>query len=279
MTSPPQGGFGCPEPPSIDGIYRRRAKAPKGKKGSKGGGGGGTGSVTTKKELGLKVTDFFDYSTEDASAGGVPQFVSNYYWNVNQNLFQNSTAPGGNATVFCRVRRVDVWVLPTCREFSGVGPNNAQSAFTVNCQTPAFGQAYNTDLAYATNVQVTNVLPRIDTKWKKVFSCNLQKTFQSGVARPVYVRDKPTNQCIFQMSVVNQTDGSTYLSGDDQPPIRVKVQLLIDNPIASTQSASLAIWRNEQFDLPYIAQNGSSYPGTTKQYVQMDLHQVRDNFS
>jgi hypothetical protein len=279
MTSPPQGGFGCPEPPSIDGIYRRRVKAPKGKKGSKGGGGGGTGSVTTKKELGLKVTDFFDYSTEDASAGGVPQFVSNYYWNVNQNLFQNSTAPGGAATVFCRVRRVDVWVLPTCREFSGVGPNNAQSAFTVNCQTPAFGQAYNTDLAYATNVQVTNVLPRIDTKWKKVFSCDLQKTFQSGVARPVYVRDKPTNQCIFQMSIVNQTDGSTYLSGDDQPPIRVKVQLMIDNPIASTQSASLAVWRNEQFDLPYTAQNGSSYPGTTKQYVQVDLHQVRDNFA
>jgi hypothetical protein len=245
--------------------------------------GGGTGSITTKKELGIKVTDFFDYSTEDSTAGGVPQFVSNYYWNIGQNLFANGSAPGGQSSTFCRVRKVDVWVLPTCREFAATGnfegPNNAQSAFTVNCQVPAFGQAYNTDLAFATDTQVTNVLPRIDTKWKKVFSCDLQKTFQSGVVRPVYVRDRPTNQCVFQMSIVNQTDGTPYLTGSDQPPIRVKVQLHIDNPIATTQSASLVVWRNEQFDFPYIEQNGASYPGATSQYVQMDLMSVRDNFS
>lgn len=270
------GGFGVRQPQSIETLYAKRPKALKSKNGR---GGGGTGSVTTKKELGLRITDFFDYTTEDSTAGGVPQFVTNYYWNIGQNLFQNGTSPGGQESTFCRVRRVDVWVLPTCRTFVAGGPNNAESAFTVNCQVPSFGQAYNTDLAFATDTQVTNVLPRIDTMWKKVFACNLQKTFQSGVVRPVYVRDKPTNQCIFQMSVVNQTDGKPYLQGDDQPPIRVKVQLMIDNPIATTQSASLAVWRNEEFSFPYIEQNGAAYPGTTAQYVQTDLASVRDNFS
>lgn len=270
------GGFGLQQPQTIECLYAKRPKAPKGKKS---GGGGGTGSVTTKKELGLRVTDFFDYTTEDSTAGGVPQFVTNYYWNIGQNLFQNGTSPGGQQSTFCRVRRVCVWVLPICRSFTSAGPNNAQAAFTVNCQVPAFGQAYNTDLAFATDTQVTNVLPRIDTKWKKVFTCDLQKTFQSGVVRPVYVRDKPTNQCIFQMSIVNQTDGTPYLSGDDQPPIRVKVQLMIDNPIATVQSASLAVWRNEEFSFPYIEQNGVPYPGAIAQYVQTDLASVRDNFS
>lgn len=272
----PNGGFGMREPPTIEGLYAKRPSAPKSKKGKR---GSGTGAVTTKKELGLTITDFFDYTTEDSSAGGVPQFVTNYYWNIGQNLFQNGTSPGGQESTFCRVRNVSVWVLPTCRTFSTSGTNNAEAAFTVNCQVPAFGQAYNTDLAFATNTQVTNVLPRIDTRWKHVFSCNLQKTFQSGVVRPVYVREKPTNQCIFQMSIVNQTDGTPYLQGDDQPPIRVKVQLMIDNPIATTQSASLAVWRNEEFSFPYIEQNGAAYPGTSSQYVQTDLRSVRDNFS
>jgi hypothetical protein len=244
--------------------------------------GGGTGSVTTKRELGLRVTDYFDYTTEDATAGGVPQFVTNYYWDIGQNLFENSTVPGGQENTFCRVRRVDVWVLPTCRSFTGAGPNNAQAAFSVNCQTPGMGQQFNAlnplvNVAYATDTQVTNVLPRIDTRWKKVFSCNLQKTFESGAVRPVFVPTLPTNQCIFQMSIVNQTDGKPYLVGDDQPPIRVKVQLTLDQPIATAQNASLAVWRNEEFALPYIEQNGVAYPGTTEQYVQMDLSSVRDN--
>ena len=47
--------------------------------------GGGTGSVTTKHELGLQIVDFFDY--QSAAPSGVAQFVHNYYWNTNQNLF------------------------------------------------------------------------------------------------------------------------------------------------------------------------------------------------
>jgi len=288
------GGFGLQPPVTQDTLYSARKSTTKGKKGKKSmsGGGGGTGSVTTKRELGLTVTDYFDYTTEDATAGGIPQFVTNYYWDIGQNLFDNSGTsppPGGQENTFCRVRRVDVWVLPTCRTFEprqGQGDpiNNAQAAFTVNCQTPGMGQQFNAinplvAVAYATNTQVTNVLPRIDTKWKKVFSCDLQKTFQSGAVRPVFVPTLPTNQCIFQMSIVNQTDGTPYLVGDDQQPIRVKVQLTLDQPISTRQNASLAVWRNEEFALPYVEQNGAAFPGTSDQYVQIDLKSVRDNFS
>jgi len=279
------GGFGCQPPVTQDTLYTARKSPAKGKKGKKAMGGGGTGSVTTKRELGLTVTDYFDYTTEDSTAGGISQFVTNYYWDVGQNLFDNSgSAPGSQGNTFCRVRRVDVWVLPTCRSFGATGPNNAQAAFTVNCQTPGMGQQFYSaplpqNTAYATNTQVTNVLPRIDTKWKKVFACDLQKTFQSGTVRPVFVPLYPTNQCVFQMSIVNQTDGTPYLGGDDQPPIRVKVQLTLDQPISTRQNASLAVWRNEEFALPYIEQNGVAYPGTSDQYVQIDLKSVRDNFS
>jgi hypothetical protein len=276
------GGFGTSAPVTQDSLYCQPKSMKSKKKGRKGGSGGGTGSVTTKKELGIRVTDYFNYTTEDSSAGGIPQFVSNYYWDIGQNLFQNSTVPGGQENTFCRVRKVDVWVLPICRTFGAPGTNNAQSAFTVNCQTPGMGQQFNAtnplvNVAFATDTQVTNVLPRIDTKWKKCFSCDFQKTFQSGSIRPVFVPSLPTNQCIFQMSIVNQTDGKPYLSGDDQAPIRVKVQLTLDQPIATTQNASLAVWRNEEFSLPYVEQNGIAYPGTTDQYVQMDLSSVRDN--
>jgi hypothetical protein len=264
-------------------IYcpQKVASSKKSRKGKRA--GGNTGSVTTKKELGIKVTDFFDYSTEDPTAGNVSQFVANYFWDIGQNLFENSTVPGGQESTFCRVRRVDVWVLPFCRSFGATPVNNAQAAFTVNCQVPGMGQQFNAtnpqvDVAYATNTQVTNVLPQIDTKWKKVFSCNLQKTFQSGVVRPVFVPSRPSDQCIFQMSVVDQTTGRPYLNDADQPPLRVKVQLMIDQPIATVQSASLRVWNNEEFSLPYIEQNGAAYPGTTGQYVQMDLASVRDNF-
>lgn len=283
----PRGGFGASPPMERDTIYRPAVKTGKKRKG-RGGGSSLTGSVTTKRELSLRVTDFFDYTTEDPSAGGISQFVSNYYWDIGQNLFQNSTAPGGQEETFCRVRRVQVWVLPICRGFSGTAPNNAEAAFTVNCQTPAMGQSYNSvttavNQAYATNTQVTNVLPRIDTKWKKVFNCDLQKTFQSGVARPVFVppafgSNSTTDQCVFQMSIVNQTTGLPYLNGDVQPPIRVKVVLDIDQPIATVQSASLAVWRNEEFTLPYTEQNGEPYPGTSSQYVQMDLMGSADHF-
>jgi hypothetical protein len=270
------GGFGSAPPAVRENLYSVLKQGR--------GGGALTGSVTTKRELGIKVTDFFNYTTEDSTAGGIAQFVSNYYWNIGQNLFENdSTSPGGQENTFCRVRKVDVWVLPICRTFGTDGLNNAGSAFTVNCQTPAMGQSYNAvnplvDVAYATNTQVTNVLPRIDTKWKKVFTCNLQKTFQSGVVRPVFVPAFPDNQCIFQMSIVDQISGRPYLTGDDQPPIRVKVQLCIDQPIATVQQASLAVWRNEEFSLPYTEQNGVAFAGTADSYVQMDLASVRDNF-
>jgi hypothetical protein len=270
-TDPLAIGFGHVDVKQPQDLYMRSGR-------------GSTGSVTTKTELGLIVTDFFDYNVFDIS--GVQQQVTNYFWSVDQNLFQNGESSDpydDRERTFCRVRKVDVWVLPICRTFGTDGLNNAGSAFTVNCQTPAMGQSYNAvnplvDVAYATNTQVTNVLPRIDTKWKKVFTCNLQKTFQSGVVRPVFVPAFPDNQCIFQMSIVDQISGRPYLTGDDQPPIRVKVQLCIDQPIATVQQASLAVWRNEEFSLPYTEQNGVAFAGTADSYVQMDLASVRDNF-
>jgi hypothetical protein len=244
--------------------------------------GGGTGSVTTKKELGIKLTDFFDYTTLDPTAGGIPQVVNNYYWDIGQNLFDTSgSPPGGQEQTFCRVRSLCVWVMPLCRTFVAGGPSpdsNATAMFTVNVQTPGVGTQFaSTTQAFATNTQVTNVLPTINPKWKKVFSCDLQKTFQSGTIRPVFAAQEPANQCLFQMSIVNPNDGKPYLVGDEQIPIRVKVQLMLDQPIGTTQAAGLVVWKNEEFSLPYTEQNGVPYPGTSEQYVQLDLQSVRDN--
>jgi hypothetical protein len=243
--------------------------------------GGGTGSVTTKKELGIKLTDFFDYTTLDPTAGGVAQPVNNYYWNVNQNLFDTSDSPpGGQEQTFCRVRSVCVWVMPLCRGFGGQADpaDNATAMFTVNVQTPGVGTQFSsTQQAFATNTQVTNVLPTINPKWKKVFSCDLQKTFQSGTVRPVFAAQDPSNQCLFQMSIVNSDNGDIYLQGDEQIPIRVKVQLMLDQPIGTVQAADLVVWKNEEFSLPFTEQNGIAYPGTSEQYVQLDLQSVRDN--
>jgi len=255
-----------------------------------GGGGGSTGSVTTKRELGLSVTDFFDYSN-DFAAAGVDQFVNNYIWDIAQNLFD--TAPsqvGGADNTFCRVRKVEVWVLPqvgsTVLRVSGSGePNNAESMFTVNCQVPGTSQQFvggsAAPNAFATNVQVTNVLPRIDTKWKKVLSADLQKTFQSGVIRPVFQvgLNKFTNQCLFSMSVVDSTTGTPYQDGDTALPIRVKVKLTVDQPIGSINNAKLAVYRNEEFSTPFVGQNKPDFVDTALQYCQIDLHAVRDNMS
>jgi hypothetical protein len=246
------------------------------------GSGGGTGSVTTKRELGLKCTDYFDYSTYDSTAGGVAQFVNNYFWDVNQNLMDTTPlAPGGQEVTFCRVRKLSVWVMPLCRAFaSGVAQpqNNATAMFTVNCQVPGVGTQFSsTTKAFATNTQVTNVLPTINPKWKRVFCVDLQKTFQSGVVRPWFASTEPSQQCLFQMSVVNATDGKAYLTGDDQVPIRVKVQLHLDQPIATVQNASLYVFKNEEFLNPSEEQNGAPYAGTTERYVQLDLEAVRDN--
>jgi len=153
--------------------------------------------------------------------------------------------------------------------------------FTVNAQTPGIGSQFaSNSVAFATNTQVTNVLPTINPSWKKVFTCDLQRTFESGVVRPVFADTAfSTNQCLFQMSVVIPTDGTTYLQGSDQIPIRVKVQLEVDQPIATFQEASLTVFKNEEFALPYTEQNGAPYSGTVDSYVQMDLSQVRNNFT
>ena len=69
------GGFG--EVPSVGPaeIYLSMPKRERKAKTS----GGGTGSVTTKNELILRLTDYFDYTTFDSTAGGVPQVVNNYF--------------------------------------------------------------------------------------------------------------------------------------------------------------------------------------------------------
>lgn len=243
---------------------------------------GGNGSVTTKRELGIKLTDFFDYTTLDPTAGGVAQFVNNYFWEVNQNLLDtNPAAPGGQENTFCRVRKLCVWVMPLCRTFAtgAAQPQaNAQAMFTVNCQVPGVGTQYSTtQQAYATNTQVTNVLPTINPKWKKVLSVDLQKTFQSGVIRPWFASRFPSEQCLFQMSIVESVSGKPYLVGDEQVPIRVKVQLHLDQPISTFQNAELVVFKNEEFVTPSEEQNGVPYPGTAERYVQLDLEAVRDN--
>jgi hypothetical protein len=258
-----------------------------------------TGAVTTKHELGLVVNDYFDYNAIQPGAGNIPQFVTHYWWDNAQNLFNTDpSAPAGIDSTFCRVRKVEVWVLPQARglDVPPVGiiqsTTNADQMYTVSCQVPGTtfqpqGTALNAR-AFAANTQVTNVLPQFDTKWKKVMTCDLQKTFQSAVMSPVFSPLVPsgpatnrTNQCLFSMSILNPTDGKAYLTGnedDPDPGIRVRVQLTIDQPIATSNSAKLATFRNEDFSEPFLGQNGPDFPGTTGQYVQADLRRVMDHF-
>jgi hypothetical protein len=271
------GGFGCRPVRTPETMYVKMGKM---------GNGGGTGSVTTKRELGLVLTDFFDY-TNDFAAAGANQFVNNYIWNVAQNLFDTTggVPVAGTDSTFCRIRKVEVWVLPQCRTFgAGEGaPTNANAMYTVNCQVPGTSTQFINSTAgaqaFATNTQVTNVLPMIDTKWKKVLTADLQKTFQSGVIRPVFSDTNNTDQCVFSMSVSDPTTGRPYQNGDDVPPIRVKVKLTLDQPIGTINAAQLTVFRNEEFSLPFEAQNGPDYAGTSLQYVQLDLRSVRDNMS
>lgn len=269
------GSFGCRPVRTPESMYVRMGKM---------GNGGGTGSVTTKKELGLIVTDFFDY-TNDFAAAGSDQFVTSYIWDVAQNLFDTTGgAPvGGADETFCRVRKVEVWVLPQSRTFGATPANNAQSMFTVNAQVPGTSTQFigstASAQAFATNTQVTNVLPMIDTKWKKVLTADLQKTFQSGVIRPVFQEANITNQCLFSMAIVNPTTGAPYQNGDDVPPIRVKVKLTVDQPIGTINAARLGVYQNEEFATPFTGQNGADFTDTSLQYVQIDLRSVRDNMS
>jgi hypothetical protein len=271
------GGFGAAPSRSPDEIYLPLPRSM--------GRSGGTGSVTTKRELGLTVTDFFDYTNDFASVG-VDQFVTTYIWDVAQNLFNTDPVQVGGANeTFCRVRKISVWVLPQCRTFGtlATATNNAEAMITVNCQVPGtstqFISSGATAQAFATNTQVTNVLPMIDTKWKRVLCADLQKTFQSGAIRPVFQSTHLTNQALFSMSIVNPATGTPYQEGDDVPPIRVKVSLEIDQPIGTINAAKLAVYQNEDFALPFLGQNGPDFIDTRSEYVQIDIRKVRDNMS
>lgn len=253
--------------------------------------GGGTGSVNTKAELGIQVVDYFDY--EYGAAGSATDgTVKHYWWNTDQNLFNNNlSGTSGQANSFCRVRKAEVYILPRIPQFafnSGtLNPDfnsNASAMYTCNVQTPALagftrpaGQVGNS-VALATNTQVTNILPRIDTFWKKVFSCDLQKTFQSGVVRPYYYNN---NQCLFSLRLLEPTDGTAYQGlGNEAFKVRVKVVLQIDQPIMPVQTASFYLLSNNDVGAPDTDASGGAVPlDPAKTYCQMDLKRVLHKMS
>lgn len=250
-----------------------------------------TGSVTTKHELGLQIVDFFDY--QSAAPNGVAQYVHHYYWDVGQNLFENGQPVAGEAQTYCRPRKLHVFVLPQAR---GIGDNfdsirtNAEQMYTVNMQVPGIstsldpGASVLEPKAYALNTQVTNILPQFDAKWKKVMTCDYNKTFKSGVARPVFGRvagqaGNRTDQLMFSMSITNPVNGEPYQTGNEDQPdpgIRVKVVIEVDQPIQIVSSAALGVFRNEEFTLPSIGQNEPDFQGTRQSYVQLDLLRKQD---
>jgi len=255
---------------------------------------GGNGSVTTKHELGLCVVDYFEYQSAVTGAGNIPQYVHNYYWDVNQNLFDTfPTQSGGADLTWCRVRKLEVWVMPQSRgQIPNANPavtddiaTNTEQMFTVNAQVPGvtLSRDAGTDVtAYAMNTQVTNCLPSINPTWKKVLACDLQKTFKSGVARPFFAKGTPatySNQCLFSMSIVGPTTGGAYQTGNPDEPspgIMVKVKLWVDQPIATLNQATMGVFRNEDFALPAVGQNGPNFLLTKPDYAQIDLLRSQD---
>lgn len=251
-----------------------------------------TGSVTTKHELGLQIVDFFGY--QSAAPSGVAQYVHHYYWDVGQNLFQNGAPLAGEAQTYCRPRKLHVYVLPQAR---GIGARfdsirtNDQQTFTVNVQVPGISTSLDASAAplepkaYALNTQVTNVLPQFDAKWKKVMTCDYNKTFKSGIARPVFGRPAAgavgnrTDQLMFSMSIVSPSFGEPYQTGNfdaPDPDILVKVVLEVDQPIQIVSQASLGVYRNEEFTLPSTGQSEGDFQGTRESYVQLDLKRRQD---
>lgn len=234
-----------------------------------------TGAVTTKHEVAIQVVDFFDYTT--GSTGN----VTSYWWDNQQNLFNNNLTGASDETEsFCRVRALEVYALPR-RGIDVTVPliNNAAAMYTVNCQTPglANGTAGLTALppAQATNTQVTNVLPQFDTKWKKVFSCNLQKTFESSVIRPF---TDGFRQCLFQLSILDSTNGDPIDGqGSETVSIRVKVVLHIDQPIAPIQKAKFTTYKQSDLTTPQLDLDGVALPAIAPAYCQMDVKRIRDN--
>ena len=243
--------------------------------------------MNTKAELGIQVVDYFDYEygpAGSATEGG----VKHYYWETSQNLFNNNpTATSGQDKSFCRVRRCEVYILPRIPQVTQTNPDfnsNASAMFTCNVQTPALAgfdrpfSAISNTIALATNTQVTNVLPRIDTTWKKVFSCDMQKTFQSGVIRPYYFENA---QCLFSLRCVEPVSGTDYQgAGNEAFRIRVKVVMHIDQPIMPIQRALTQILSNNDVGAPDTNASGNppSLPFRAE-YCQMDLKKVNHYMS
>jgi hypothetical protein len=150
--------------------------------------------------------------------------------------------------------------------------------FTVQAQVPGVS-GRDASAALATNTQVTNVLPQIDTFWKKVLTCNYDQTFKSGVIRPYFDATgvQASAQCLFQMTVVDPTDGLPYLSvTDDNLTIRVKVSIHVDQPISVIQRASLRVFNNASFSTP--STGPTTFLETDSEYVQTDLKSVLNRF-
>lgn len=255
------------------GARRVRPTRPRGKRQ----GGGGTGSITTKAELGIQCVDFFDYNYQGVGGG-----VKHYFWDCNQNLFNNNTSgTSGQENSFCRVRKVEVYALPRKglnNTVVGLDSNSA-GMYTTNVQTPALTYstaAAPTTTALATNTQVTNVLPQVDTMWKKVFTCDMQKTFQSGVVRPYYVKDQ---QCLFSLRLLDPVTGTDIDGvGSDTVNIKIKVVVHIDQPIMPIQKAERAIVSNNDVGDP-AADAAGNPPVPGSKYMQMDLKRVMHSFS
>jgi hypothetical protein len=274
-----------------------------------GGGGGGTGSTTTRTELGVTITDFFDYNGGyDLGAGvntPVANPVYNYYWDCNQNLFQSESVtedPTKSTDTFNRVRRITVYCMPTVGIGAGtVAPDartNADQMYTVNCQVPALTMQQEDDSTgkpiLATNTRVTNVLPSFTPRWHKVFTCNYDKTFQSGVARPFFALDGTSppvggryDQCLFQMSICQPATGDNFYfkPGVYENAIKVKVVLHIDQPVQPYNRAHLRVWSNGTFARPnanHVVDSSppteQAYDGTTEQYCQIAVTGKLNNF-
>jgi hypothetical protein len=221
--------------------------------------------------------DFFDYNYQGVGGG-----VKHYFWDCNQNLFNNNTSgTSGQENSFCRVRRVEVYALPRKGLNSTVVGLDSNSAgmYTANVQTPALTYSTSgapTTTALATNTQVTNVLPQVDTMWKKVFSCDMQKTFQSGVVRPYYVKDQ---QCLFSLRLLDPVTGTDIDGvGSDTVNIKIKVVIHIDQPIMPIQKAERAIVSNNDVGDP-AADAAGNPPIPGNKYMQMDLKRVMHSFA
>jgi hypothetical protein len=152
--------------------------------------------------------------------------------------------------------------------------------FTVQAQVPGVS-GRDASSALATNTQVTNVLPQVDTFWKCVLTVDMDQTFKSGVVRPYFDATgvQASAQCLFQMAIVDPTDGLPYLSlSDGNLVIRVKVSIHVDQPISVVQRASLRVFQNSSFATPSTNGSGDPFTPTDAQYVQTDLKQVLNKF-